>query len=79
MDASALAVALLGRDDAAVSLRGVLRAAHCHAPHLVDAELGNVLRKRVRAGAITAVEGSALLGAAAVVIDVRHPHAGPLS
>ena len=53
VDASALAYALIGQGSAAAELRTALRTGISHAPHLIDAEVGNVLRKRVRAGDVT--------------------------
>ena len=44
VDASAMIVALLGRSGQAAALRRRLAAEVCHAPHLIDAEVGNVLR-----------------------------------
>lgn len=35
-------------------LRARIVAAECHAPHLLDAEVGHVLRRRVLAGVLTA-------------------------
>ena len=43
VDASALVLAAVGKSDPAVALRARLVDEDCHAPHLVDAELGNVL------------------------------------
>jgi predicted nucleic acid-binding protein len=48
VDASALVTALVGRSAGARALRRRLAAEVCHAPHLIDAEVGNVLRRRVR-------------------------------
>lgn len=79
IDASALAQALIGKTSAAAELRTVLRATGCHAPHVIDAELGNVLRKRARAGDITATQGVTALRAARAVIDHRYPHTGTLA
>jgi predicted nucleic acid-binding protein len=42
IDASAMVIALLGTSGEAAALRGRLRAEMCHAPHLIDAEMGNV-------------------------------------
>ena len=73
------AYALIGKDPGADKLREVLRGTDCHAPHLIDAELGNVIRRRTRAGDITAAHARAALGAARDVIDHRYPHTGPLA
>lgn len=49
------------------------------APHLIDAELGNVLRKRTRAGEVTPTQAHTALRAAREVIDYRYPHVGALA
>lgn len=79
IDASALAYALLGKTSTAADLRTELREIRCHAPHLIDAELGNVLRKRARAGDLTTTEAFTALRAARVIIDFRYPHSGVLA
>ena len=77
--ASVLAYALIGKGPEAVSVRARLRRTDCHAPHLIDAELGSVLRRRVRAGDVTPTEGLTALRAAGDVVDFRYPHAGALA
>lgn len=79
IDASALAYALTAKTSHAKSLRAVLRDTDCHAPHLIDAELGNVLRRQVRAGDVTPTQAHTALHAARDVIDVRYPHVGALA
>lgn len=79
IDASVLAYALIGRTPTAAQLRARLRTLDCHAPHLIDAELGNVLRKRTRAGEITPTHAHTALRAARDVIAYRYPHLGSLA
>lgn len=79
LDASALVLALVGKTDAADALRQRLRTIRRHAPHLVDAEVGNVLRRHERSGRISAQEAETALGASRVLIEHRYPHAGPLA
>ena len=79
IDASVLARALTGKDNAAAALRLRLQGIDCHAPHLIDAELGNVLRRQTRAGAITSRQAIAALRGANDVIDYRYRHAGALA
>lgn len=79
IDASALAYALLGKTSDAAQLRAALATTGCHAPHLMDAELGNVLRKRARSGDITPTQARTALRVARCVIDYRYPHTGPLA
>lgn len=79
LDASALVLALIGKTDAADALRQQLQTVRRHAPHLIDAEVGNVLRRHERDGRISAQEASAALGASRALIEHRYPHAGPLA
>jgi predicted nucleic acid-binding protein len=79
IDASVLALALIGRSEEAVNVRRALIEVRCHAPHLVDAEFGNVLRKRTRAGDVTLLQARTALSTASSIVDVRYPHAGNLS
>ena len=51
----------------------------CHAPHLVDAEVGNILRRRVLRGLLSGSEGESLLGDAAALVDHRHEMTGWLA
>jgi predicted nucleic acid-binding protein len=79
IDASALVLALIGKTDAAEVLRQRLRTMRRHAPHLIDAEVGNVLRRHERDGRISTREARSALDAAHVLIEHRYPHAGPLA
>lgn len=79
LDASALGIALLDRSDAAEELRRRLRDDVCHAPHLVDAEIGSVLRGRVLRGALPAGKAEWLLLSAAPLVDHRHEMTGELA
>jgi predicted nucleic acid-binding protein len=78
VDASALTSALVGERARASELRQMLRAHDCHAPHLIDAEIGSALRKHVRSGAISEIEGLHALRAAGQVISRRYSHTGAL-
>jgi len=79
IDASALVLALVGKDEAARVLRARLPAMRRHAPHLIDAEAGNVLRRHLRAGLVSAAEASTALWSLRVLVQQRYPHAGPLA
>ncbi len=79
LDASALVLALNGKTDAADELRTRLLGMRRHAPHLIDAEVGNVLRRHERAAIISSDEAHTALRAARILIDHRYPHAGPLA
>jgi predicted nucleic acid-binding protein len=79
IDASALVLALTGKTAVGDALRERVPRMRRHAPHLIDAEIGNVLRRHERAGRISAGEAFTALRAARVLINNRYPHAGPLS
>jgi predicted nucleic acid-binding protein len=78
VDASALALAVLGTSPDHRLLRGRLSEETCHAPHIVDAEVGNVLRHQVLRGSLPAAEAEVLLGAAAALVDLRYGMSGTL-
>ena len=50
-----------------------------HAPHLIDAELGNVLRRMTHRGALPAGQARAVLASAPGLIDHRYEHRGMLA
>ncbi len=79
VDASALALALLGSGRSHQTLRSRLAAEVNHAPHLIDAEVGNVLRRRVLRQELGAGDGEALLIAASALVDIRHEMTGALA
>lgn len=79
IDASALAYALLGRTTRAAALRHRLESEECHAPHLIDAEVGDLLRRRVRRREITVADAEELLAAAPALIDHRYEMTGGLA
>jgi predicted nucleic acid-binding protein len=78
-DASALIVALLGATAPAETLRRRLDADICHAPHLVDAEIGHVLRRRVLRGEVPATTAEALLRRAESLVNHRYRMSGALA
>lgn len=79
VDASAVAVAFLSSSDAGGQLRQRLRAEDCHAPHLIDAETGHLVRRRVLRGALDAAAAEEILHDAVSVIDHRYEMTGPLA
>ena len=79
VDASALVLALIGKTDAADGLRQRLPAMGWHAPHLIDTEVGNALRRHEHRGRISTEEARSALNASRVLIEHRYPHAGPLA
>lgn len=78
IDASAMVVAVLGRSADSAALRRRLGTEICHAPHLIDAELGNVLRRHVLRGELTADDAEALLHLSESLVDHRHQMTGLL-
>jgi len=72
-----MVIAVLGRSAKAVDLRRRLASEVCHAPHLIDAEVGNVLRRHVLRGELADAE--ALLHLAGPLIDHRHEMTGSLA
>lgn len=79
IDASAIALALTHKGEVADQLRTRLRHTQCHAPHMVDAELGNVLRKQERAGTITPHQARTALHATRGLVHYRYPHLDQLA
>ena len=79
VDASALVMALTMRTSEAYRLPR--RLTHCrrHAPHLVDAEVGHALRRRVMGGWLSPETALIALRRLPETVQSRHPHAGPLS
>jgi predicted nucleic acid-binding protein len=53
--------------------------ATCHAPHLIDAEVGHVLRRGARTGEINDETTRTALRALSEMIDYRYPHTGWLT
>jgi predicted nucleic acid-binding protein len=74
LDASVAVLALAGRTAAERALRERLALVGCHAPHLIDAEVGNVLRKLVHGGRIEAGSAEAGLLGLGVLVSERYQH-----
>ena len=79
VDASALVAATVTTGDASQQLRDRLLASTNHAPHLIDAELGNVLRRMTHRGVLPADQARMVLWSAPGLIDHRYEHRGPLA
>lgn len=78
IDTSALVSAMTDKSNRGEALADRLTAAKLHAPHLIDAELGNVLRRQVRRAELSDEQARGLLRAVDTAINDRYPH-GPLS
>ena len=74
VDASVAARAVTAASPGDRALRDRLTSSVCHSPHLIDAEVGNALRKQVAAGAIEAGTAEAALHALEPLIATRYPH-----
>lgn len=74
VDCSALVDALIGDDVAADNVRQRVSGARLHAPHLIDAEVGQVLRRKVRQGHIVSSVVPGRLRAARIAVQERYPH-----
>jgi predicted nucleic acid-binding protein len=72
LDTSALILALGGKTEAADKLRARLPGMRCHAPHLIDAEVGNVLRRHERAGLLSPAEAHTALLATRTLVHHRY-------
>jgi predicted nucleic acid-binding protein len=78
VDASALVVAAADRGPRGTAVRLLLFGHRRHAPHLVDAEIGNVMRKLVLNGTLTEAYARRARRAAERAVHERHVHHGPL-
>lgn len=79
LDASALVHSLLGASAEHRVLRRRVATEVCHAPHLIDAEVGNVLRRRVLRDELSPSDARDLLVAAGPLVDHRHEMTGALA
>jgi predicted nucleic acid-binding protein len=78
VDASAVVAAFAETTTTSTTLRRRLFAGECHAPRLLDAEVGSVARRMVLAGRLPPVLGFELIASVAAVVDQWHAH-GPLA
>ena len=79
IDASGMVMALLGRSPEASALRYRLGSEICHAPHLIDAEVGNVLRRHVLREELSPSDAEVLLLSGVPMVDHRHEMTGALA
>lgn len=78
VDASALVLAFTDGTAVGSAVRQQLKALVRHAPHLVDAEVGNALRRMTARGAISEQEAHRARTLARVAVTRRYGHAGRL-
>ncbi len=74
LDASGLVAVVLSRHAPAQRWHNRLTAEVVHAPHLIDAEYGNVLRRLVRMNELAMQPATLLLRDGPLLVDVRHGH-----
>ena len=74
LDASVAVRVLAPNDEDGFALQARLLEQRCVAPHLVDAEVGHVLRRRVAAGDLEAANAEAALMALPALVVERFPH-----
>jgi len=79
LDASGLVAATTRTDGYSVSLRKRIAAVDCHAPHLIDAELGSVLRRMTLRGQPAPRAGGDTAARVARLLTHRHDHGGSLA
>lgn len=79
VDAAAVAEALIGKSAVGLALRPRLIQSTCHAPHLLDAEVGHVMRRAVRRGDIKDITAATALRALSNLIDHRYVHTGRMA
>lgn len=79
LDALALVGATTRTDGESVALPRRMAAADCHAPHLIDAELGSVLRRMTLRGQLAPELATTLLLASPGPVTHRHDHGGSLA
>jgi predicted nucleic acid-binding protein len=79
VDASALYGAAVEEPRRALVVRRRIAAEDCHAPHLIDAELGSALRRRVLRGELAVSDAEAALADSASLINERHEMTGSLA
>lgn len=78
VDASVLVLAFTDSSSAGAAARDRMRGAVRHAPHLIDSETGNVLRRMVMRADLVDEQAEGARALAAAAISRRHPHGGRL-
>ncbi|MFE7718494.1 type II toxin-antitoxin system VapC family toxin [Nocardia rhizosphaerihabitans] len=79
LDASTASTALLRNDAVGMAVGRLIETAVCHAPHLIDAEVGSVLRRHERKGLINSDTAAIGLRMLATMVDRRYSHHSWLS
>jgi len=79
VDASAVVASVTDRGAIGHQIRDLVRGQRRRAPHLVDAEVGNVLRLLVLRGELSAAAADQARGLAHRLVHIRHAHHGALA
>lgn len=79
VDAAAMVSALARKDAVGIAAHKRIAEAICHAPHLLDAEVGHVLRRAERTGQLGERTARTALAALPELIEYRYPHTGRLA
>lgn len=79
VDASAVIEAVLNPSGPGRMARSLMASAATHAPHLIDAEVGHVLRRRALARDLQTEVAFERLGLAHRLVTTRHEMSGALS
>lgn len=74
VDASAAIFTLIEPSSRAAELAVRLSEAECHAPHLIDAEVGQVMRRSLRQGTVDDEVASSAIRAMRSLVDRRYSH-----
>lgn len=76
LDASVIVDLLLGLPPHVATIARFLRAEtpHLFAPHLLDVEVAQVIRRHVRAGTVDAADAVGTFAVLAALPIIRHPH-----
>ena len=79
VDASTLITAVTDATESGNGARDAIRGHQRHAPHLVDAEVGNVIRRMARRGDLTDSAAARARQLAERCVDRRYEHHGRLA
>lgn len=80
VDSSVVSNAVMGKGAVGKAARRLLDSVVAHAPHLIDAEVGSVLRRQERRGILGAEEaGPVGMRMLETIVDHRYPHHGWLA
>ncbi|MTD53951.1 type II toxin-antitoxin system VapC family toxin [Amycolatopsis pithecellobii] len=79
VDASAIIKAVSERTGEGAELASRLATVGVNAPHLVDAEVGDVLRRKVLHGQLRAETAATALRSLDSIVDARYAHVGALA